>query len=413
MTNKERVHAALEGRPVDRMPVTVLYNQLYHLDHYAELTGRPAWEWQRWQHADPEEHLAIYRTIVERAPFEILQPQGAPAREARKSVEFRKLQGRAERRAGPDAAWEPVVVESVSGHAYDDRPHQTRHVFTPADVRQRVKVTSAEDRIGSGANDFLDAAVGAFGRDHFILSGGVVGTLYSCSWHVGLTNLFAMLIQEPELIEYLSQRILEQNIEHIRQLAAAGGDAIYIDDATATSDMISVAHYERFCLPYLREMVGEIHSLGHKAILIYFGGVSDRLEQIASLGADGLSVEASMKGYTNDIGEIAARIGHRVTLFGNIDPVGVLQQGSDEQLEVEIRRQVAAGRRARGFIVCTGSPITPSTPLARVRRFIEMAIAIGASDRSAGSCDASASPVSGRGTGVPPVSQADGKRLNR
>jgi len=39
VNSKERIHAALEGKPVDRMPVTVLYNQLYHLDYFAELTG--------------------------------------------------------------------------------------------------------------------------------------------------------------------------------------------------------------------------------------------------------------------------------------------------------------------------------------------------------------------------------------
>jgi uroporphyrinogen-III decarboxylase len=82
-------------------------------------------------------------------------------------------------------------------------------------------------------------------------------------------------------------------------------------------------------------------------------------------------MECSMKGYVNDLGEIAAAIGHRVSLFGNVDPVGVLQNGTDAELEAEMKRQAAAGRRARGFIACTGSPITPATPLARVRRFLE------------------------------------------
>jgi len=182
-----------------------------------------------------------------------------------------------------------------------------------------------------------------------------------------------MLIEQPGLVDYLCKKILERNIEIIRALAAAGGDAIYIDDATATSDMISLAHYERFSLPYMREMVREIHNAGHKAILIYFGGIADRLEQIASIGADGLSMETSMKGYVNDIDEIARKIGRRVSLFGNVDPVNVLQKGSDAQLEAEMNRQAEAGKGAQGFIMCTGSPITPATPLERVRRFIELA----------------------------------------
>jgi uroporphyrinogen-III decarboxylase len=106
--------------------------------------------------------------------------------------------------------------------------------------------------------------------------------------------------------------------------------------------------------------------------VIYFGGVMDRLEQIAATGADGFSMETTMKAFVNDIGAIARRIGGRITLFGNIDPLGVLEQGADEALEAEMRRQAEAGRLGRGFVMCTGSPITPRTPLSRVRRFIEL-----------------------------------------
>jgi len=98
----------------------------------------------------------------------------------------------------------------------------------------------------------------------------------------------------------------------------------------------------------------------------------DRLELIAATGADGLLPEASMKGFVNDTAEIARRIGDRMTLLGNIDPVAVLQNGSDADLEAEIRRQANAGRAARGFIISTASPITPPTPLTRVQRFLEL-----------------------------------------
>ena len=85
-----------------------------------------------------------------------------------------------------------------------------------------------------------------------------------------------------------------------------------------------------------------------------------------------------MKGYTNDIAQIVPAIGDRVTLFGNIDPVGCIQDGTSEHLEAEVRRQVEAGRRGRGFVISPASPITPSTPLSRVRRFIDFCIEHGA-----------------------------------
>jgi hypothetical protein len=41
MNNRQRVHTALEGNPVDRCPVTASYNQLYYPDRFSALTGRP------------------------------------------------------------------------------------------------------------------------------------------------------------------------------------------------------------------------------------------------------------------------------------------------------------------------------------------------------------------------------------
>ena len=243
MTNKERMHNALAGRPVDRYPVTSVYNHLYQRDHFAELSGEPAWRLHEWSCMPPDEHIALYKRIQ---------------------------------------------------------------------------------------------------------------------------------ADQPDLIDYLSKRILEQLIEKIRALCAVGGDAVFIDDAAATADVISLAHYERFSLPYVTEMVHEIHRHGQKVILIYFGAVADRLEQIASTGADALQMEASMKGYVNDLAVTAAAIGERMTLFGNLNPFSDLQEASDAALADRMADQAAAGRRARGFVVSTGSPITPGTPASRVRRYIEL-----------------------------------------
>jgi len=373
MNAKQRVHAVLEGRPVDRCPVTSLYSFLYQQDHFAELTGLPQWRLQEWLATTPEAHAALFLRMQEQAPFELLQPQHwAPSRAWREHQEFVVREGVPYRHDCAADRWDRLDAPVASGHASDYHANETQYLFDRKDVAARVTVTPAEQQIAEGANDYIDAVVSRCGHDQFILAGGVVGTLYSCHHHLGLTNLFALLAEEPALVEYLSQRILEQNIEAIRRFAKAGGDAIYIDDACATCDMISVAMYERFSLPYMQEMVREIQRLGQKAILIYFGGIADRIEQIASLGADGLLCEASMKNYVNDIGEYAARIGDRVTLFGNLDPVKILQNGDDAELEAELQRQLAAGRRGRGFILSTASPITPATPLARVRRFLEL-----------------------------------------
>jgi uroporphyrinogen-III decarboxylase len=47
-------------------------------------------------------------------------------------------------------------------------------------------------------------------------------------------------------------------------------------------------------------------------------------------------------------------------------------------LRAEIARQIAAGRRNGGrFVLSLGSPVTPGTPMERVRRYCDLAHELG------------------------------------
>ena len=68
-----------------------------------------------------------------------------------------------------------------------------------------------------------------------------------------------------------------------------------------------------------------------------------------------------------------ARATGRCAVFGNLDAVGVLQDGTDAALRAEVARQLEAGRRAEGrFVMSLGSPVTPGTPVARVRQYCDL-----------------------------------------
>ena len=373
ITDRQRVLAVLEGRPVDHFPVAVPYIFLLQCDHWCALTGQPAWTYYDWLVQDPAEHIKAYEKFHHKLPFDILQPVTAPSRERREGLKVVHRDGRhyyRDRHTGTLS----LLNEDL---AHRSPPaDQTQRVFGRADVRRLVEVQSAGDLLEGGAYDYIRAASGAFGQHRFIMQ-GVVGTFWQCTGYVGETNLFSMLYDAPDLISYLSEKLLDRTIEQIRALATAGADAIYVDDALTTCDTISADFYERFSIPYVKAMVDEIHALGKKAVLIYFGGVADRIEQIASLGADALNVEASMKSYTNDLGEISEKVGDRLCLWGNLDPVGTVQEGTEEALRRAIAAQVAIGRRTGRFIISTGSPITPLTPLSRIRRFIDLGRELG------------------------------------
>ena len=378
MTPKERVCAALEGRPVDRFPTGGLYHHLYVELAFSELTDQPPWRVYTLPYLEPEEYLALYRKIVERAPFDILEPApGAQPREVRQRQEFVTKDGRPFRHDTHTDEWFPLDEPTKSGHVYDGSMNEGQQLFDRRDIDEQIKIVRGEDVSSDGQLDQLEAAVAEFGGDHFILRDGPGGALAWCAAYFGMINTMAMLIEQPDLIDYMIAKSLEQAIETLRRIAATGVDGVYSWEALGTGELISPAHYEKLCLPYRQALVDEAHRLGLKVIVAFYGDVMDRLELIAATGADALQAECALKGYTNDIHEIAETIGDRMTLFANIDPYWYLEKASDEHLAVEIARQVEAGRKARGFILSPASPITPGTPLARVQKFIKLCHEIG------------------------------------
>lgn len=370
MTSKERMYAAIEGRPTDCCPVSSPYIMLSNADHWCDVTGEPVWRFYDFcGSADSEAIKAVYRQFAEVLPYDVVQPFYALGREERAHTEVIHRDGVPFLHYKSTGRLEPVP-SSIHDAGSGGGENETRFVFSKEDAKRRMRIRSAQELLDEGIAEHLELLVSLFGDEKFIISGGSVNTLYTISRHVGMTELFAMLLEEPELIHYMCELVTQQNIEKYRAFAKVGGDAIYIDDATATSDMISPAMYEEFSLPYLTRQVKEIQRLGKKAILIYFGGIMDRVEQIASTGADVLVMECAMKGFTNDYSEVSQRLGGKMCLAGNLNPYDDIEITTDEEHDRRVTDLLKLGSDYGRFYLSTGSPLTPNTPISRIRRFI-------------------------------------------
>ena len=373
INQRELVYGALAGKGPRANPVIVPYYMLACEDRWTELTGEPVSRFYEWM-LRPWEHGRYYRMFAEKMPLDIFQPaRWRPGRETWEYFENTEIVTSGKgifAHSKKDDTYEPLPP-----HPYDDDSSavEERIVFDRADAGRLIRAEKAESLIEQGHGAFIAEAVRELGEERFIMGGGVVNVFYQASWYVGLTNLFRMLLEETALIEYIFERLLEKNMERIRMLASCGGDAIYIDDATATCDMISPGMYERFSLPYMKAQVDEIHRLGMKAFAIYFGGIADRIEQVVSTGADALIMECSMKGYVNDYGQIAGIVGDRLCVCANINPVTEFNVAGDDAFREIVEGYAAQAKKHKKYIISAGSPVTPETPLKRILLFIEAA----------------------------------------
>jgi hypothetical protein len=370
MNPKERMLASFAGKPVDHFPVTAPYLMLQQADLWEQIYKLPSWKYYEWCLAEPEVHIQAYRLMENLLPYDIAQPnQWASSKADRQHLKIV---------AGDDGHYQvddrtgerKKLIENL--HEKDDQSEWDQTVFSLADVQEKIEVKTADQVLKNGHHDYLQAYITAFGREHFV-AGTLINSFYMSSHYVGLKNRFMLLMDDPDLLHAILERLTMRNIEEIRAFAKDGCDAIFIDDATATRDMVSKGVYDEFSLPYLQEQVDEAHTLGLKVIMVYFGGIADRVENIVNTGADALLMETTMKGFVNDLEEVAAQVNDRMLMFGNLDPYGDIEKASDAELEDRMRQQIAVGKKYGRMVVSTGSPLTPNTTLSRVQKYIALA----------------------------------------
>jgi uroporphyrinogen decarboxylase len=174
-----------------------------------------------------------------------------------------------------------------------------------------------------------------------------------------------MLYRRPDLLH----RILEVNTravtDYLNAQIRAGAQAVQIFDTWG--GMLSARAYEEFSLAYLRQVVAGLikeHEGMRVPSIVFTKGGGVWLEKIAGIGCDAVGLD-----WTCDIGEARRRVGDRVALQGNMDPM-VLFAGP-EVVREEAQRILQAYGQGSGHVFNLGHGVSQFTPPESVAALVE------------------------------------------
>ena len=173
----------------------------------------------------------------------------------------------------------------------------------------------------------------------------------------GLENLLMdSLIDEGLVIEML-EGALECVLGDCREYLDLGPDMVSFTDPTASGALISLDHFRKFSLPYVRRCSDEVRSWGARSMVRIYG--DERLEDTDSIGADVYSLDTSVT-----LAEACRTV--RGALLGNVDPIRLIYSGSEEDVRREVDH-ILSDSRSKGFILGAGGDIAPGSPLPNVK----------------------------------------------
>jgi uroporphyrinogen decarboxylase len=162
-----------------------------------------------------------------------------------------------------------------------------------------------------------------------------------------------LLYEQPALLHELLAKLAESIALYLNAQIAAGVDAVMIFDTWGGA--LAHHHYQAFSLEYAARIAAQLdRNPGGRTIpaVFFTKGGGQWLERMASAGFDALGLD-----WTTDIGEARARVGDRVALQGNLDPMTLY--APRDVIRDEVRRVLREFGHGPGHVFNLGHGILP------------------------------------------------------
>ena len=193
----------------------------------------------------------------------------------------------------------------------------------------------------------------------------------------GVKNAMISLIEAP----VKSMEILQRFAKSVTKIAVdqveIGVDAIKISSPYAGAGFISPEFYSRFILPCESQVVNAVRDLGTHIYIHTCGAINDRLEMMAESGASGIECLDPPPLGNVSLEEAKERIGHKIFIKGNIDPINVLLQGNVEDVKRDAAHRIEVGKTGGGYILSTACSIAPYTKRENVQVLTDVTEEVG------------------------------------
>ncbi len=171
---------------------------------------------------------------------------------------------------------------------------------------------------------------------------------------LGYAQLFVLCKKQPDLVEALVEKCVNQSIGLLEHAAELGAEVVMSGDDIADNrrTMISLNMWDSIFLPHFQRWVQAIHDHG----LYYWkhsdGNLMEVMDSLIDAGIDGIDpVDPLAK---MDLATVKERWGNRVAIKGNVDCAFLLMDGPAEDVVESVKNCIRIAGPGGGY-ACSSS----------------------------------------------------------
>jgi uroporphyrinogen-III decarboxylase len=200
---------------------------------------------------------------------------------------------------------------------------------------------------------------------------GSIGTAFENFMYVmgGYESGLMALLDDPGKCIEMMYMINCEVIIKTKAQCARGVDAMDLSSPIAGSGFISRSMYEKFVLPFEREVIQAVKKdFGTPCYIHTCGKIGDRLDLIVKTGTDGIEcLDPEPLGDVN-LEEAVDAIGSQVFVKGNLDSVNELYGHTPGEVMDIAKKRIEVGMKSpKGYILSSACSVSPLVPVENVR----------------------------------------------
>lgn len=201
------------------------------------------------------------------------------------------------------------------------------------------------------------------------------GALSSITWAasilMGMQNLFIQMIDNPEIVTMLFERITHfylQVLKRIYQNVKGNIDVYFLGDDYGTQDglLIGKKMLKRYILPNMKKLITKAKDYNYKVMFHSCGSIHEIIPDLIDIGIDILDpIQTKAKGM--DIISFKKKYGDKITFHGGVDTQFTLPFGSVEDVKNEVLKLIENVSSGGGFIISSSQSIQNDVPLENIK----------------------------------------------
>lgn len=192
--------------------------------------------------------------------------------------------------------------------------------------------------------------------------GGCIGPFSLAGRLFDLSELMMSMYMEPETVTLLLDKCTAFITAYVQAMKETGISGVIMAEPAA--GLISNDDCLQYCTVYVKKIIDAVQDDTFKVILHNCGNTGHCTDAMVQSGAWALHF-----GNRADMVEALQACPPELPVLGNIDPVGIMQQASPEQVYAAVSELLEKTSEFDNYILSSGCDVPPHTSIANIQAF--------------------------------------------